>query len=156
MTPSIRERLVAGAVLLGSLGLFGLPTYLLTIGAAEILASVVSGSLSGASRTVASVAAVVLSFAVSTEVAAVRLHGYAALNRGIRAVNLGRHVTLSLAVLAATVVTAEFLVSVFVRAVPRNHTLPLALGSLVAVAVVWAVGRTVRAFYRGYRGNNGV
>ncbi|QCJ47823.1 MULTISPECIES: hypothetical protein [Haloprofundus] len=156
MTPSTHGRLVAGAVRIGSLGLFGLPTYLVTVRAAEILASLAVGSLSGEWEVVASVAAVALSYVVVTEVAAVRLDGFAALSRSGRLPNLVRHVTLSVAVFAAVVVTVEFLASGFVWAVSRDHTVLFGLGTVVAAAVTWALGRALSAFYRGYRGDDGV
>ncbi|KTG09975.1 hypothetical protein AUR64_10210 [Haloprofundus marisrubri] len=153
MSPSTHDGLVAGAVRIGSLGLFGLPTYLVTIRAAEILASLAGTSLSGNWRAAASVIAVVLSFEVATEVAAVRLDGFAALSRSSRLTNVVRHATLSVAVLAAFVVVADVLVYVIGYSISTGNSLEVAIGALAALAVVWALGRTLSAFYRGYRGD---
>jgi hypothetical protein len=156
MSSSTHERLVAGAVLLGSFGLFAVPTFAVTMRAVAILVSVVGAeTLPDGVRVATMPVAALVSLEVVTEIAAVRLHGFAALNRSRPTRNLVRHVGLSVAVLAATIVSVEFLLSIFASAVPRDETLLLGLGTLVVLAVAWAFTRMVSAFYHGYRGSGG-
>jgi hypothetical protein len=95
--------------------------------------------------------ALVIALDVATEAAAVRLHGFAALDRGTdtrRAIRYGSLVT---TVLSGLAVAAAFLLDVLGWAIANDRIDYLLISSVVAVALVWALLRVVRAFGRGYR-----
>jgi O-antigen/teichoic acid export membrane protein len=95
--------------------------------------------------------ALVIALDVATEAAAVRLHGFAALDRGTdtrRAIRYGSLVT---TVLSGLAVAAAFLLDVLGWAIANDRIDHLLMGCVVAVALMWALLRAVRAFGRGYR-----
>ena len=154
MNDSRRQLLVTTAVFAGALILFGPLVYGILVVAADALARLI-GAGSGLSGGVASavrIAAVVVAAEVVTEITAIQLYGFDALWRGSRIQRLVRHALLSLVVLAAAGLLVGFLLDVTRFAAVRGKTTTLAMAGLVALALLWAGGRTVLAFRRGYGG----
>ncbi len=156
MNDSRRQLLTTTSVFVGAMILFGPLTYGILVGAADALARLAGqGGLSGLPGLVESavqIAAVLAAGEVVAEVTALQLYGFGALWRGTRRQRLARHALLVLVVLAAVGLAVGFLADVTRLAAVAEDTTTLALAGLVALAFVWAGGRTALAFRRGYEG----
>lgn len=130
--------------------LFGPLTYGILVAAVDALARLAGVRLSDLAANVVSVAAVLVAAEVVTEVTAVRLSGLGALSRGSRRQRLVRHALLGLVVFAAAGLLVGFLFDAVRFAVAGEDATTLATAGLVALALLWAGGRTVRAYRRGY------
>lgn len=151
-----RRLLGAAAVLLGALGLVGVPVFLLVVLASQILLAVGGASVGGdVPRLPFLVLAAGVALTVTVEAAAVRLHGDEALGRGTGPQRGVRLLAVAAAVLAGVVVVVDVLVRVGVWAFARGDWLVLALVVTVAVALAWGVGRAANALGRGYGGVGG-
>ena len=154
MKDSRRRLLVTTAVFVGAMVLFGPLTYGILVTAVDALARL-AGAQSGLSdlaANVVSIAAVLVAAEVVTEITAIQLYGFGALWRGSRRQRLVRHALLGLVVLAAAGLLVGYLVDVVRFAAVGEDTTTLAMAGLVALALLWAGGRTVQAFRRGFDG----
>jgi len=150
-----RERLVeTAAVFLGSVILFGGGSYFVFVWSADIVASTVGAPdvLDGRVGSAVIVLAGLAGLQIATEVTAIRLHGFDALQRGSRPLRLGRHLLLGLAVLAAAGLIVGSLAQVVRDSVAGDAYGTLLFAALVAIAVAWAAGRAITAFLAGFAG----
>lgn len=155
MTDSQESYATTAAVFVGALILFGPLTFAILVSAADAVVRLagLSGGLSGTLESVVQIAAVLAAGEIVAEITAIQLYGFGALWRGSRRQRLARHGLLSLVVLAATGLLVGFLADVTRFALGADDTTTLAMAGLVALALLWAGGRTLLAFRRGYGGN---
>lgn len=148
------DLVITTAVFAGALILFGPLTYGVLVVAVDALARLagIQGGLTGVAASVVRIAAVVAAGEVVAEITAVQLYGFDALGRGSRVQRLTRHALLGLIVVAAAGLLVGFLADVTRLAAVAEDTTTLAMAGLVAVALLWAGGRTMLAFRRGYGG----
>jgi ethanolamine utilization microcompartment shell protein EutS len=149
-----RRSATAGAVLLGGLLLFAPLSFVLIVAAVRVLAGIAGIDVLAIGPVgffVVIAGALVIALDVATEAAAVRLHGFAALDRGTGTRRAIRYGSLGATVLSGLVVAVAFLLDVLGWAIANDRIDYLLISSVVAVALVWALLRVVRAFGRGYR-----
>jgi hypothetical protein len=140
-----RSLLVAAAVYLGAVGLFAPLTYLVL---STVLNPVVpAGPLSLSVNVVVALVA----FWVAGEVATVRLHGFAALQRGPLARRLARHLGLGVVAVAGFVVVASLTVGLLDVGLAEGRTLYAVLAGALAVVMLVVLARSGRAFVVGLR-----
>lgn len=153
MDDSRRQLLITASVFTGALVLFGPLTFAVLVAAADAVVRLAGlGGLAGLLESVVQILAVLAAGEVVAEVTAIQLYGFGALWRGSRRQRLARHGLLGLVVVAATGLLVGHLVEVTRVAAGSDDAATLAVAGLVALALLWAGGRTVQAFRQGYGG----
>lgn len=153
MMISLRRRALAVAVFFVSLIVFGPLIYLLNVRTAEILAELagVSTLLTGPLGLLVSLGAVIIALNAVWEIAAVRLHGVAILHRGSTTWRLGRHLLLTVAILAAFVSLTDLFVGMIRWGLARQSGMYVGGSLVLLAALLWAAIRSIRAFREGFR-----
>ena len=153
MNSPIRRLVVATAVYVGALCLFGPLTYLLVVRATEIVAGLVGvdAPLTGILGGVVIVGALAIALTVVYEIAAVQLHGVGAFHRGSPRRRFGRNLLLSATALAAGLAITEFAIGTFQQGIERGQVITIGLSLAVVAGLAWTLVRAVRSFRRGFR-----
>jgi hypothetical protein len=143
--PDRRSLLVAAAVYLGAVGLFAPLTYLVLNTVLDPL--IPPGPLS---LSVTLVTALVALW-VAGEMATIRLHGFAALQRGPLPRRLARHLGLAVVAFAGFVVVASLSVGLLNVGLSEGRTLYAVLSAALFVVLLVVLARSGRAFVAGLR-----
>ncbi|WP_338729913.1 hypothetical protein [Haladaptatus sp. DJG-WS-42] len=151
MASSNRSLLTTAAVWFGAFLLFPVPVASVLFHSVELLAGVAGATslLTDSVRTALHVVTLIVGAQVASDIAAVRLHGFAYLHRGRRGVRLARHLILAIVALATFLVVGSLLVALTQWGLDTANTVYLAFVGIVAVALCWVVLRTVKAFRQG-------
>ncbi|MFC6990502.1 hypothetical protein ACFQH3_01095 [Haladaptatus sp. GCM10025707] len=88
---------------------------------------------------------------VASNIAGVQLHGTAHLDRGSRARRLARHGLFVLVGLATLLVVGSLLLGITTWSLATGRAVSLALVGAVALALLWALRRSLSAFTKGLR-----
>lgn len=152
MQDTTRQYLVTGLVLLGALVLFGPVAGVAVLVALTRLVETLGRTVTAGTPLglVAFALAVLAGLAVATEVAAVRLGGFDALDRGSDRQRAVRYATLVAVGLATLVTVGSFLFEVTVWSIRTNREEYLVLLAAIAIATAWVAVRTALAFRRGW------
>ncbi len=154
MSSQLRDNAIAAAVYLGAVILVALPTTMLlssllfgtveAIGYGSILESEVAGL-------VVVLLSLFVGLQLAVEVAALRLHGNAALERGGSTATVLRYVLVGTTVLAFLGVSAWIGARAVLGAIEASNVAIAGIGVAILLAVVVAAVRTGSAFAGGYR-----
>lgn len=154
MDERTRAYLITGAVLVGSLGLFGSLTYGIVVTTVSSLAALAGATAapSGLTGSAVRIGAVLVALQVATEVAAIQLHGFGALWRGSRRQRLARHLLLSAVVLAAVGLMVGAIVDAVAFGAATSDPTTVTLAGAVVAALLWVAVRSATAFGAGLAG----
>lgn len=152
MKSSTRRLVVATAVYLGALLLFGPLTVFLLQRAVEIVTGVIGvGVPTGIFAVFLFVCAIAIAYGVVGEIAAVQLHGVAALDRGNPRRRFVRNLPLLLTAIAAGIVVLEFAIGAFRWGITHDQVAIIGLSLVVVASLAWSLVRSIRSFRRGVR-----
>ncbi|WP_336360184.1 hypothetical protein [Haladaptatus sp. ZSTT2] len=151
MASSNRPLLTTAAVWFGAFLLFTLPTASVLVYSVELLAGAAGAAslLTGTAANALHFAAVIVGAQVASDIAAVRLHGFAYLHQGRRGLRLARHLLHVLVALATLLVVGSLLVAITQWSLDTGNTVYLVFIGAVVLALCWVALRTVRAFRQG-------
>jgi hypothetical protein len=151
MDDSKRRLAVTAAVYLGALLLFGPLTVFLLQRTVEIVAGAIGvGVPTGVVAVFFLIGAIAITYEVVGEVAAVQLHGTAALRRGSPRRRFVRNLPLLITAIAAGIVVLEIGLSAFQQGVAHGQVPLVGISLVVFASLVWALVRSIRSFYRQF------
>lgn len=148
METNTSEKLIAGAVVIGSLLLIGPITYTLLTNMVQSIADFVGvGQVNGWAGLAVILVTVLIALETASVVATIKIRGYQALRRGAKSRVFIRHAALAAPVIAATVVIADLVVYAIQWGLARNELGILGVSLMIIIAVAWTAARFVK-FYR--------
>lgn len=152
MSPSRRQLATATAVFVGSLGLFTPPIFVAVQYALELLVGAFGARpLTGIVHLLVVVVSALVALETASEIAAMRLGGMRALQRGGSRRRLARHAILSISAISVLVVAVEVVVRMLWWNVVNWNPAVVALALVVAAGLCWSGVRIVSSFRAGYR-----
>lgn len=151
MKSSLRRLAVTTAVYLGALFLFGPLTFVLLTRTIETVAGIVGidTPFPGIVSVVVVVGAIAIALEVVSEIAAVQLHGVAALRRGSPRRQFGRNLLLATVAFVAGLAVIEFAFETLQWGIVRGQVVITGLSLVLVAGLAWIFVRAVRSYRLG-------